>query len=72
MISKYISLLLYLIPCFLQGMGDWNGFELALASPDMPVADSILVSNDGGMTMSFKALRSVVRTWPLSSISSKS
>lgn len=59
-ISKKISLLVYLIPSFLQGMGDANGFVLTLCA-EAPVADSILLSNDGGSTMSRNALRSVVR-----------
>lgn len=63
-------MLLYLIPSFRQGIGEAKGFEPALAKPDMPATDRIFVSNEGGRTISRKALFSVVKGWPLSSISS--
>ena len=49
------------MPIFLHGIGDENGFELAFERPETPVADRILFNNEGGITMSRRALRSVLK-----------
>lgn len=70
--SNKISLEECLIPAFLHGIGELNGFALAFDNPDMPAFVMIELRSEGGITMSRSALRSVVNGYPLSSISSNS
>ena len=70
--SNKISLAACFIPDFLHGIGELKGLALAFDNPEMPAFVIIEFSRDGGITMSRRALRSVVRGYPLSSISSSS